>query len=230
MTTMRFSKSTSTILIAAILLLAAPPVLGHGFAVSVRSGTSDPATCQPTGMNVFINRTSTPVLKVCTAANTWAAAGGSVTSQTLTTAAAAVASNGVRAVTVSTFTWAPAQLITLGGGTSGNLKVATLPAKTVITNAYIIITVPDGSAISLTVSLGRTGANYTDYIVASNAKAAANTVYGDAGAERSTNLTGYDLPSWTAATDVYARFVSGDAAMDELTSEGVVVIEHYTIP
>lgn len=38
---------------------------------SLRNGTSDPAACQPAGQNVFINRNSTPVLKICTSANVW---------------------------------------------------------------------------------------------------------------------------------------------------------------
>lgn len=49
----------------------------------VRNGTSDPATCQPTTNNIFINRNSTPVLKICTAANTWSLVGtGTITGST----------------------------------------------------------------------------------------------------------------------------------------------------
>lgn len=161
---------------------------------------------------------------------TRAGGGSSLTSGALTAAAATVASNGVRAVTVSTFTWDSNRVATLGAGTSGNLKVATLPAKTVVANAYIVITSPETGAVTLTVALGRDAANYSDYIAASDAKAAANTIYGNAVGERGANLTGYDLPSWTATTDVYARFVSGDVPMDSLESAGIVVIEHYTIP
>lgn len=42
---------------------------------TVRSGTADPGKCQPDTDNIFINRNSTPILKICTAANTWAQVG-----------------------------------------------------------------------------------------------------------------------------------------------------------
>lgn len=62
-------------LLTYLIFLALTPVAAEGQffgpAKTVMSGTADPATCQPTGNNVFINRNSTPVLKICTAANTW---------------------------------------------------------------------------------------------------------------------------------------------------------------
>lgn len=76
-----------TLILLLICALAAPPIFAHGFAMALRSGTSDPGTCQPTGLNVFINRNSTPVLKICTAANTWTSllttAGGTLTAPLL---------------------------------------------------------------------------------------------------------------------------------------------------
>lgn len=46
-------------------------------ATRVRNGTADPSTCTTTGSNIFY-RTDTGSLKVCTAANTWTAAGSSL--------------------------------------------------------------------------------------------------------------------------------------------------------
>lgn len=164
---------------------------------------------------------------------TWTSAAptGSLTSQTLTPGTVDVVSNAVRAVTVSTFSWDTADLIALGAVATGELTIATAPAKTVIVNAYIKITLAEADAPTLTVSLGRTGASYIDYIVASDAKAAANTIYGNASGERGTNLTGYDLPSWTATTPILAQFVVGGTFSSDIGgSAGTIVIEHYTIP
>lgn len=110
-----------------------------------------------------------------------------------------------------------AMVVALGASLTGDIKICTLPAGTVVTNAYIVIDSPDTSANALTVSLGRTGAAYVDYIVASDAKGAANTVYGDASGERGTNLTMYDLPSVTAATDVYSHFVKTTTNLNTVT-------------
>ena len=67
-------KLTLGALIVALLL---PSVASAQFrAVSVRAGATDPATCQPSGTNIFLNTTS-DTLKICSATNTWTAAGGS---------------------------------------------------------------------------------------------------------------------------------------------------------
>lgn len=61
------------VLALSVLLLADLNAYAQeGVAVSIRSGTSDPANCRPSSRNVFFNRT-TPALKVCTAADTWTA-------------------------------------------------------------------------------------------------------------------------------------------------------------
>lgn len=62
--------------LALTLVLAAACSLSAQFndpAYTIRSGTTDPTSCQPRSRNVFINRASTPVLKICTAANVWSA-------------------------------------------------------------------------------------------------------------------------------------------------------------
>lgn len=162
---------------------------------------------------------------------TWtsaAAAGGSLTSQTLTTGQLTAASNAVRAVTVSTFTFNTALVQSLGAVTSGDLLVATLPARTVVTNVYVRSASMSWDGETATLAVGRTGADYIDYIVATNA--VSNTTYGDTSGERGTNLTGYDLPSWTATTDVFIRFVMTGSTLASAVASGTVVIEHYTIP
>jgi hypothetical protein len=96
---------------------------------------------------------------------------------------------------------------------------------------YVVILTADTSANGLTVACGRTSATFIDYIVASDAKAAANTVYGDASAERGTNLTGYDLPSYTGTTTISCHFIKTVTNLSTvLTSTGRVIIETALVP
>ena len=147
------------------------------------------------------------------------------------TAATMTEENTARLLTAtSSYTWSNAQLVTaLGGGTTGDIKVATLPAKTQVNDALVVITGAASGPPSLTVACGRTSAAYIDYIVASDAEAAANTVYGDASGERGTNLTGYDLPSYTGTTDVYCHFIAGDTTA-VTGSSGRVILKTTLVP
>lgn len=132
---------------------------------------------------------------------------------------------------IHSYTWTNAQVVALGATTAGDISVATLPAKTVVKNAYVVITGTAAGVTTLTVACGRTSATYIDYIVASDAKAAANTVYGDASAERGTNLTGYDLPSYTGTTAVNCHFISTGANLSAVTgSTGRVILETSLVP
>lgn len=121
-------------------------------------------------------------------------------------------------------TWSNAMVAALPS-TAGDIKAVTLPAGTVVRNAYVAITGQAAGPATVTVSCGRTGATYTDYIVASDAKAAANTVYGAVSGDRGTNLTGYDLPSYTATTDIYCHFISSGANLSTVTgSSGILYL------
>lgn len=132
---------------------------------------------------------------------------------------------------IHSYTWTNAMVTALGATTAGDISVATLPAKEIVTNAYVIILTPDTSTNALTVACGRTSATYIDYIVASDAKAAANTVYGDASAERGTNLTGYDLPSYTGTTTVNCHFIKTTTNLNTVTgSTGRVILETMLVP
>jgi len=132
---------------------------------------------------------------------------------------------------VHRYDWTNAMVAALGANLTGDLTVATLPAKTVVKNAYVVITGPDGSANALTVALGTVSAGYVDLIVASDAKAAAGTVYGGASAERGTNLTGYFLPSFTATTAVKLHFIKTTTNLDTVTgSTGSVYLETEILP
>lgn len=152
---------------------------------------------------------------------------GVLTTATMTAGAQSYAQGSM----VHSATWTNAQVVALGATTTGDIKAFTIPAKHVVENAYVIITGAGSTVSTLTVSCGRTSASYDDYIVASDAKAAANTVYGDASAERGTNLTGYDLPSYTGTTDVYCHFISTGGNLSTVTaSTGRVVLVTTLIP
>lgn len=147
----------------------------------------------------------------------------------LTAATATYTSNAlVRAVTHK-FTVSNAMVVALGANPTGDITVCTLPAKTVVRNVYVDVDTADTSANALTVACGRTGADYIDYIVASDAKS--QVMYGDAAVERGTNLTGYDLPSHTGTTDVKLHFIKTATNLDTVTGLQIFVyIETTTLP
>ena len=117
--------------------------------------------------------------------------------------------------------------ITAGGAVSTySMIVATLPAKTILRNAYIIVTGTAAGTTTCLATLGRTGATYNDYIVSKTLQAAANTIYGAVSGDRGTNATGYDLPSWSATTAVYMQVITTGGNVSAVTgSSGVVVLE-----
>ena len=124
--------------------------------------------------------------------------------------------------------------------TTSNVNIATYPASNVISRIIIKITGAATHADTVTVSAGRTGTDYIDYVVASDAKAAANTFYGDALTEIGTNLkdSGATTPCEdfaglsTSTTTFTAQFKCGVGAdINTITgSTGTVYIETYELP
>lgn len=95
-----------------------------------------------------------------------------------------------------------------------DLTIVTLPARAVLMSALLVVNVAESTATALTLSLGSAAANYDQIITDSNAKAAANTVYGDDDAERSGDLPdadvlGYKLYSYTATQDITLHVDAG---------------------
>ena len=160
---------------------------------------------------------------------------GNVIASTAITAVGTAAANGYIRTGIYKRAWTNAEVVALdtGGLLTVNLKVATLPAKTIVRNAYVVIGTQAAGVTTLMVSLGRVATAYIDYIVASNAEVAANTVYGDDTVERGGGLTGYDMPSYTSTADVYLQFVATDAAKhiaDVTTCSGTLYILTETLP
>jgi hypothetical protein len=161
-----------------------------------------------------------------TGSGDWYANASALTAGTMT-----ATNTGNLRTTTSRYDWTNAMVVALGAALVGDISVATLPAKTIVKNAYVIITGAAVGPATVTVACGRVAAGYIDYIVASDAKAAANTVYGDASGERGTNLTGYDMPSATGTTAVQCHFISTGANLSTVTgSTGSVYLETATLP
>ena len=135
------------------------------------------------------------------------------------------------------YSWTNAMIVALGASPTGDITVCTLPAKVVVTRAFIVVTTAATFGDTLTMSLGDTGANYDDYVLDGDIKAAANTVYGDSntGSETGTNLFSTffidRLPSFTGTTAVKVH-VDGNATnlSGVTTSTGEVYLETYTLP
>ena len=146
-----------------------------------------------------------------------------------------------RTVTHS-YAWTNAMVTALGAVLTGDITVATLPAKTRVDGALVVIDTAAGGVTTLTVSCGDAigGAPFNQYIVASDAKAAANTVYGDliSGAETGTAL--FDattkwfpnyVPSYTTTTLVTCRFISTGTNLNTVTtSTGRVILTTTLLP
>ena len=134
---------------------------------------------------------------------------------------------------VDSFTWTNAQVVALGAGLTGDITVATIPAKTAVLDAKVVITGQAAGTTTLTVACGIVAAGYIDWVVASDAKAAVNTVYGDAAAERGTSLDieFYALPSYAAESIVKCHFISTGTNLDTVTaSSGRVILVTTLLP
>lgn len=137
------------------------------------------------------------------------------------------ASIGKLGIVLNKYSWTNA-MVAAFSGTMGNLLVCTLPAKTLVKSARIVITGQAAGITALTCSLGRTGTAYIDYLVAKSAKAVANTIYGSIIGDIGTNLSAIlgDLPSITATTDINLQFVSSIENLSNVTgSSGDIYLE-----
>ena len=214
---------------ALLILLFALPAFGQEQMRRIwKPTTLPPFACNSSReASIYVDST-THIAWVClnSAWQSYASAAGGLTAGTLN-----VTNSAIPNTYVSRFDWTNAMIVALGATTAGDLTVATLPAKTVVRNVYVVIDTPDTSTNALTVACGRVSATFIDYIVASDAKAAANTVYGDASAERGTNLVGYDLPSITTTTAVKLHFIKTTTNLSTVTgSTGHVYIEYSILP
>lgn len=128
------------------------------------------------------------------------------------------------------YTWTNAEVVAAGtGGTSALLTIGSLPANSQLLSCYISIgTQATFAAGTLTVGMGRTNPTYVDFIVASDAKAAAATLYGNAAAERGTDAA---IQLVTAATPVKLIFTAGAGDLANVTTcTGTAYALYATLP
>jgi hypothetical protein len=126
------------------------------------------------------------------------------------------------------WTWSNAT-ITAGAGGTLDATVGTLPAKSQPLSAYVIV---DGQATfaagTLKAGLGVAGTTYVDWIVSSDIKAAAGTVYGDAAAERGTDMA---IKFYATAQTVKTQFIAGAGDLANATgSSGTIYVLYLTYP
>lgn len=158
------------------------------------------------------------------------------TTQNLTAGTMTASNQSEMRTVIHKYSWTNAMVTALGATTTGNVAVCTLPAKTVVKNAYVVIVTSGATVTTLTVSVGTNSTTYDNFVLAGNAKAGANTVYGDAKAELGTAL--YDattilnyMGSFTGTTLVNAQFISTGGNLSTVTtSTGSIYLETYTLP
>jgi hypothetical protein len=111
---------------------------------------------------------------------------------------------------------------------TGDITVCTLPAKTVVHHCFLVVdTQATFAAGTLTAAVGVTGADYTDFILDSSLKAAANTIYGNATTGElgsalwegaGLTITPFYIPSWTGTTAVKMHLITGAGTLDGVTT------------
>lgn len=172
-------------------------------------------------------------------ANVSARASGTITAQAVALAedpGAWVAEAGAAAGSAPTFglikyQWTNAQIVAAGSGVGPlNVSIGTVPAKSVITKTHLIV---DGQATlaagTLTGAVGATATAYIDLIVASDLKAVATTIYGDAANERGATNIGTLYAA--AAKPLVLQILAGGGNLADVTgSSGTVYVTYETYP
>lgn len=127
------------------------------------------------------------------------------------------------------YTWTNAEIVALGGGTSGTITIGTLPANSQLLSAYAIVgTQATFAAGTLTLGVGRTSATFVDFLAAGDLKAAAGTVYGNAAAERATDAA---IQHFATATTVKAIVTAGAGDLANVTgSTGTIYLLYVVFP
>jgi hypothetical protein len=130
---------------------------------------------------------------------------------------------------VITKSWTNADVILGTGATTYNWFVGTLPAKSQMLSAYVTVdTQATLAAGTLKAGVGVAGTTYVDWVVSSDIKAAAATLYGNAAAERGTDAA---IQYYTTAKPIYTQFIAGAGDLVDVTgSTGTVRILYVTYP
>lgn len=127
------------------------------------------------------------------------------------------------------YDWTNSTITAGAGGTSIDVTIGTLPAKSQVLSVYAILAgQATFAAGTLTLGVGRTATAYVDLLVASDLKAVAATIYGNAAAERATDAAIQYLASQTT---VKAQFLAGAGDLTNVTgSSGTIYLLYVTYP
>ena len=147
----------------------------------------------------------------------------------VSTWANAAGTTGSYGLNFITYSWTNSTITAGAGGTSIDVTLGTIPAKSQILTAYAVVdTQATFAAGTLTVSVGRTGTAYADFLAVGDLKAAAGTIYGNAAAERATDAAIIYLAS---ATALKAQFLAGAGDLANVTgSTGTIRVGYITFP
>ena len=122
-----------------------------------------------------------------------------------------------------TYEWDNAAVVACGAVTTCDKVAITVPARSVIDRAWIVVTGQAAGPTTVTASIGIDATDYNDLVTASSVKAAAATVYGGSA------LT--DTPNMAQARTVNLQFISTGANLSTVTgSTGRAVIELRRLP
>jgi hypothetical protein len=142
-----------------------------------------------------------------------------------------VGSTAIARSVYSKYSWTNAMIVALGASLTGDITIATLPAKTVVRNVNVVIDTVCAGTTTLTISVGYTAAAYSDYLFLVSLQGTANTVYGDESGERQAGLNGYNMPSYTGTTPIIAHFISTVSNLSAVTNcTGTIYLETATLP
>lgn len=117
-------------------------------------------------------------------------------------------------------------------GTSDTLIVTSLPAKTILLRAFIVITGQAAGPTTVAATLGTNATNYDNMLASASLKVAANTIYGNASAERGTaNGSGDGFISYNTETDLILKVTSSGGNLSTVTgSGGMIFLEYIILP
>jgi hypothetical protein len=140
-------------------------------------------------------------------------------SQKLTAASLTMVSTGEIRNSISKFEWTNDMIVSLGANTTGSLTVCTLPPKTAIKNAIIVIT---GSATNITTLNGE--------IKAINNQLLRDDIDFKQGANYNSFSDYPTYIDYVNSTLVTLNLTCSDNLEQVLTSSGVIYLETYTLP
>lgn len=120
-----------------------------------------------------------------------------------------------------------ADVVGLGAVTTGNLTIATIPAKMEIEDMKAVVTSAAVGPTTVAMSCGRTGASYIDYLTSQSVKA--QVLIGETSGDRGANLTGFDIPNYSGTTPLICQFISTGANLSTVTGFAARIIVHHTL-